>query len=228
MSQNPGNPASTGLDTLLLENRFFDPTPAFKREANAHDPGVYAQATADPESFWASFARSTQTHIEHLLRLIDAISSHYQPGKLPDDEPAGHPRPDAGRSLREPGSESDAATAGWRWVRGLPGGPRPAGRPIRQLVDRDAPGRVAGSCSSDGCVSAAVFGWSSWLAPFRWDGIVSLDRKLKPAHRGITALAADPARGGGKKEKTQVEVVAFARIPAGPILSRRWPNSRNK
>jgi acetyl-CoA synthetase len=49
--------SGNALDTLSLEKRVFDPSPAFKREANARDPGVYAQAAADPESFWASFAR---------------------------------------------------------------------------------------------------------------------------------------------------------------------------
>ena len=45
------------LDTLLLENRTFDPSAEFRRAAIARDPGVYAQASADPETFWASFAR---------------------------------------------------------------------------------------------------------------------------------------------------------------------------
>ena len=49
--------ANLGLDSLLLESRYFDPTPEFRRQANAKDPGVYAQAAADPETFWASFAR---------------------------------------------------------------------------------------------------------------------------------------------------------------------------
>jgi len=49
--------SGNALDTLMLEKRVFDPSPAFKREAIARDPGVYAQAAADPETFWASFAR---------------------------------------------------------------------------------------------------------------------------------------------------------------------------
>ena len=48
------------LDTLLLEHRTFDPSPEFRRSAIARDPGVYAQAAADPESFWASFARELE------------------------------------------------------------------------------------------------------------------------------------------------------------------------
>jgi acetyl-CoA synthetase len=48
------------LDTLLLEHRTFDPSPEFRRSAIARDPGVYAQAATDPESFWASFARELE------------------------------------------------------------------------------------------------------------------------------------------------------------------------
>ena len=48
------------LDTLLLENRTFDPSAEFRRAAIARDPGVYAQAATDPESFWASFARELE------------------------------------------------------------------------------------------------------------------------------------------------------------------------
>ena len=48
------------LASLLAEHRTFDPSGSFRREANAKDPGVYAQAAADPESFWASFARELE------------------------------------------------------------------------------------------------------------------------------------------------------------------------
>jgi acetyl-CoA synthetase len=44
------------LDTLLQEDRTFSPPPAFARQANVSDPGVYARAEADPEGYWAEWA----------------------------------------------------------------------------------------------------------------------------------------------------------------------------
>ncbi|MBL8112441.1 MAG: AMP-binding protein, partial [Acidobacteria bacterium] len=44
------------LSSLLLEERRFPPPEAFRREAHAKDPGIYAAAAADPEAFWSSFA----------------------------------------------------------------------------------------------------------------------------------------------------------------------------
>ena len=52
MAKNKGQ----GLDTLLEENRRFDPPAEFTRLARANDPEVYARAEADPEAFWSSFA----------------------------------------------------------------------------------------------------------------------------------------------------------------------------
>ncbi|HEV8268679.1 MAG TPA: acetyl-coenzyme A synthetase N-terminal domain-containing protein, partial [Thermoanaerobaculia bacterium] len=48
---------SSDLASLLLEDRRFPPPDAFIATANARDPGVHARAAADPEGFWASFAR---------------------------------------------------------------------------------------------------------------------------------------------------------------------------
>ena len=45
------------LEALLKEDRRFPPPAAFRERANASDPGVYARAAADPESFWAEWAR---------------------------------------------------------------------------------------------------------------------------------------------------------------------------
>jgi acetyl-CoA synthetase len=45
------------IDALLKEDRRFPPADAFTRQANISDPGVYARAAADPEGFWAEFAR---------------------------------------------------------------------------------------------------------------------------------------------------------------------------
>ncbi|MCC6130916.1 MAG: acetate--CoA ligase [Acidobacteria bacterium] len=50
-------PKANEIEALLLEHRTFDPSQEFRRQASARDPGVYAQAANDPETFWASFAR---------------------------------------------------------------------------------------------------------------------------------------------------------------------------
>jgi len=44
------------LHALLEENRRFDPPADFVRGAVVRDPKIYAEAAADPESFWARFA----------------------------------------------------------------------------------------------------------------------------------------------------------------------------
>jgi acetyl-CoA synthetase len=48
------------ISALLKEDRRFPPTDAWRRDAIANDPGVYARAAADPEAFWASFARELE------------------------------------------------------------------------------------------------------------------------------------------------------------------------
>jgi acetyl-CoA synthetase len=45
------------LEALLNETRRFAPSSEFKSTANAADPTIYERATADPESFWAEWAR---------------------------------------------------------------------------------------------------------------------------------------------------------------------------
>ena len=45
------------ISALLTEDRSFPPPPAFAAAAHVNDPGVYARAAADPEAFWAGFAR---------------------------------------------------------------------------------------------------------------------------------------------------------------------------
>jgi acetyl-CoA synthetase len=44
------------LEALLTEDRRFEPTEEFRAQANVADAAVYAQAEADPESFWADWA----------------------------------------------------------------------------------------------------------------------------------------------------------------------------
>jgi acetyl-CoA synthetase len=45
------------IDALLKEERRFPPSPAWRSSANVSDPEVYARAAADPDAFWAEFAR---------------------------------------------------------------------------------------------------------------------------------------------------------------------------
>lgn len=45
------------IDTLLHELRHFEPSEAFRAQANAHDPMLYADAMRDPIGFWAQWAR---------------------------------------------------------------------------------------------------------------------------------------------------------------------------
>ncbi len=45
------------LEALLQENRRFEPGSGFRAAANANDPAIYERAAADPEAFWAEWAR---------------------------------------------------------------------------------------------------------------------------------------------------------------------------
>ncbi|MGH9457167.1 MAG: acetate--CoA ligase [Thermoanaerobaculia bacterium] len=45
------------LDDLLSETRTFPPTEAFRKDANINDPAIWDKAAADPEAFWAGWAR---------------------------------------------------------------------------------------------------------------------------------------------------------------------------
>jgi acetyl-CoA synthetase len=45
------------LDTLLQENRQFEPPAAFREAANYNDPSIYERAAADPEAYWAEEAK---------------------------------------------------------------------------------------------------------------------------------------------------------------------------
>jgi acetyl-CoA synthetase len=58
MSQ-PSTPGSE-ISALLTENRTFPPPPAFVHAANITDAAVYDRAAADPEAFWADFARELE------------------------------------------------------------------------------------------------------------------------------------------------------------------------
>ena len=45
------------IDALLKEDREFPPPPEWRRNSIVNDPDVYRRAAADPEGFWAEFAR---------------------------------------------------------------------------------------------------------------------------------------------------------------------------
>ena len=45
------------IDNLLEEKRVFPPPEEFKKNANINDPDIYEKAAADPEKFWAGFAK---------------------------------------------------------------------------------------------------------------------------------------------------------------------------
>jgi acetyl-CoA synthetase len=48
------------IDALLKEDRRFPPAEAWTRNAVVNDPAVYERAAADPERFWADFARELE------------------------------------------------------------------------------------------------------------------------------------------------------------------------
>jgi acetyl-CoA synthetase len=48
------------IDALLKEDRRFAPTPAWRAGAYVSDPTIYDKAAADPEAFWAGFARELE------------------------------------------------------------------------------------------------------------------------------------------------------------------------
>jgi acetyl-CoA synthetase len=48
------------IDALLQEHRSFPPSEAWTRQANISDRSVYDRAAADPEAFWAGFARELE------------------------------------------------------------------------------------------------------------------------------------------------------------------------
>jgi len=61
-------PSDRGLDSLLEENRRFDPPAAFRSRARVADDEVYARAAEDPSAFWAQFAEEL-----HWIRRWDHV-----------------------------------------------------------------------------------------------------------------------------------------------------------
>src|SRR4026209_796132 len=50
-------PLMAEIDNLLREDRSFPPSTEWKTSAIVSDASVYERAAADPEAFWAAFAR---------------------------------------------------------------------------------------------------------------------------------------------------------------------------
>ena len=48
------------IDALLTEDRSFPASDVWRQNAHMSDPGIYARAAADPEKFWADFARELE------------------------------------------------------------------------------------------------------------------------------------------------------------------------
>ena len=48
------------IDVLLEENRTFDPSDEFRRQANVSDKSVYDKAARDPEKYWAEQAKQLE------------------------------------------------------------------------------------------------------------------------------------------------------------------------
>src|SRR5665213_316317 len=57
MTEDPASDGGEALAALLHETRKFAPPPEFVDQANAQ-PGIYAQAAADPQAWWAEQAES--------------------------------------------------------------------------------------------------------------------------------------------------------------------------
>ena len=56
----PTNPSSAEISALLSEDRTFPPPAAFPPPRTSAIPGIYDRAAADPEAFWAGFARELE------------------------------------------------------------------------------------------------------------------------------------------------------------------------
>ena len=72
------------IAALLNEDRQFPPPPEWKRSANISDPSVYGRAAADPEAFWADFAKELDwiQPWEQVLKWIPPYAQWFIGGKL--------------------------------------------------------------------------------------------------------------------------------------------------
>ena len=55
-----GEPHAPAIESLLDEDRVFPPPPDFAARARVRDASIYERARADPEAFWAGFARELE------------------------------------------------------------------------------------------------------------------------------------------------------------------------
>jgi acetyl-CoA synthetase len=51
---------SPEIEALLKEDRSFSPASEFRSHAHVNDPSIYEKAAADPEAFWAGFAKELE------------------------------------------------------------------------------------------------------------------------------------------------------------------------
>ena len=72
------------IAALLNEDRQFPPSPEWKKSANISDPSVYGRAAADPEAFWADFAKELDwiQPWEQVLLWIPPYAQWFIGGKL--------------------------------------------------------------------------------------------------------------------------------------------------
>jgi hypothetical protein len=76
--------AERPLEALLDESRRFEPTAEFRAAANASDPGIYERAAADPEGYWAEWARELDWFEpwERVLEWSPPRAKWFEGGKL--------------------------------------------------------------------------------------------------------------------------------------------------
>jgi len=72
------------MEVLLEEDRVFEPSPAFKAQANVTDPEIYAEARRDPEAFWAAQAQTLHWYRpwEKVLEWNPPFAKWFVEGKL--------------------------------------------------------------------------------------------------------------------------------------------------
>ncbi|MGH7507602.1 MAG: AMP-binding protein, partial [Longimicrobiales bacterium] len=63
------------LEALLQEDRRFAPPPEFRASATVADPAIYDRASADPEAFWAGWARELDW-FEEWSRVLEWTPPH--------------------------------------------------------------------------------------------------------------------------------------------------------
>ena len=72
------------IDALLKEDRRFPPNDQWRRTAQVTDAGIYQRAAADPEKFWAGFARELEW-VQPWSRILEWKAPHakwFVDGKL--------------------------------------------------------------------------------------------------------------------------------------------------